>query len=276
VGVYLQDRITFSDNLILLVGGRFDSATVVERFNATSTETPSDAFSPLVGIVFKPAENIALYGSYSRSFQPTFGLSQSGDPFLPTRGTQFEIGVKVDVLDNLFATLALYDITRTNVTTTDPDNSNFSIQTGEQRSQGIELNLSGEILPGWNIIAGYAYNDARVTEDNTIPEGDRLKDAPDHAFSLWTTYQIQSGTLEGLGLGMGLFYVGERAGDLPNTFEIPGYLRTDAALFYRRDQFRAALNIKNLFDIDYFASAGFGTVFPGDPRSVEFSLGWEF
>lgn len=76
---------------------------------------------------------------------------------------------------------------------------------------------------------------------------------------------------------MGLFYVGERAATLPNTFDLPSYFRTDAALFYRRDQFRAALNVKNLFDIDYFPTATFGgAVNPGDPLTLELSLGYEF
>ncbi|NJL57126.1 TonB-dependent siderophore receptor [bacterium] len=278
-GVFLQDRITISDNLILLVGGRLDFSNIYETDNRASAtnEYSANAFNPQLGIVYKPAENISLYGSFSRSFETTFGLSRTGESFLPTRGTQFEIGAKVDFDDSLFATLALYDLTLTNVLTPDPDNSGFSIQTGEQSSQGVETRISGEILPGWNIIAGYSYTDARVTEDNSIPEGDRLANAPEHAFSIWSTYTIPSGSLQGLGFGLGLFYVGERAATLPNTFDLPGYLRTDAALFYRRNQFRAALNIKNLFNIDYFPSATFsGAVNPGDSLTVELSLEYQF
>jgi iron complex outermembrane receptor protein len=179
--------------------------------------------------------------------------------------------------DRLAATLALYDLTRSNLLTVDPDDSRFSIQTGEQRSQGIELDLSGEILPGWNIIAGYAYTDARITEDNTFESGNRLLNAPEHLFNLWTTYEIQSGDLRGLGFGLGLFYVSERAGDLNNSFEVPGYLRTDAALFYRRDRLRIALNIRNLFDENYFASVrGRNAVLRGDPFTISGTVSWEF
>ncbi len=201
--------------------------------------------------------------------------------FQPERGTQYEVGIKADINDQLSTTLAFYDLTRSNVLT--PDNrpgvppDQFEIQTGEQRSRGIELNVQGEILPGWNILAGYAYTDARVTEDNAIPSGNRLSSVPENAFSLWTSYEIQSGDLQGLGFGLGLFFVGEREGDLENTFQFPSYLRTDAAIFYRRDQFRVGLNIRNLFDIDYFeTSFGRLRVFPGEPFTVQGTISWQF
>ena len=168
-------------------------------------------------------------------------------------------------------------MTRSNVTTSDSNNPLFQVQTGEQRSQGVELDVNGEIMPGWNIFAGYAYTDARVTEDNSIPEGNRLRNAPEHAFNLWTTYEIQQGNLEGLGLGLGLYYIGDRLGDLDNTFELPSYFRTDAAIFYERDQFRASLNLLNLFDIDYYVSARSRTrIDPAAPLTVEGRISWQF
>jgi len=161
--------------------------------------------------------------------------------------------------------------------TDDLDNPGFSIQTGEQQSQGVELNVAGEILPGWNVIAGYAYTDASITEDNTFPVGNSIDNVPEHAASLWTTYTLQEGNLEGLGFGLGLYYVGERPGDFYNTFTIPDYFRTDAAVYYERDQFRAQLNFKNLFDVGYFESAnGRNRIFPGAPFEVLATVGWEF
>lgn len=186
----VQDQITLTDNLNLLLGS-------------------GDAFSPRLGIVYQPIPDISLYASYSRSFTPTIGTAVDGSSFQPERGTQYEIGVKADLNDRLATTLALYDLTRSNVATEDPNNPGFRIQTGEQRSQGIELTIGGEVLPGWNIIAGYAYTDTRITEDNTFDEGNRLY-APEHAFNLWTTYQIQSGNLQGLRIGIGLFFEGLR------------------------------------------------------------------
>ena len=279
LGIYIQDQITISENLKILLGGRFDSFTERSTNRLTNQEnSQSDtAFSPRVGIVYQPIPAISLYANYARSFTPIIGISASDETFAPERGTQYEIGLKADITDRLSATLALYDLTRSNVTTSDPNNPFFKVQTGEQRSQGIELDIGGEILPGWNIFAGYAYTDARVTADNSIPEGNRLRNAPEHALNLWTTYEIQQGNLEGLGFGLGLYYVGDRPGDLDNSFDLPSFLRTDAAIFYARNQFRASLNFQNLFDVDYYASARSRTrVDPAPPLTIEGRISWEF
>lgn len=136
-------------------------------------------------------------------------------------------------------------------------------------SDNRTLNLAGEILPGWNIIAGYAYTDARVTKDNTFAVGNFLDSVPKHSFNVWTTYEIQSGSLKGFGVDAGVFYTGDRQGDLENTFELPGYFRTDAVIFYKRDKLRASVNFKNLFNVDYFESAsGNLNVYYGDALVV--------
>jgi iron complex outermembrane receptor protein len=233
LGLIAQDRLTITDNLTLLVGSRLDFFEQTDEDLITDTETSQsgNAFSPRVGILYKPIEPVSLYANYSRSFEPSIGQSFDGEEFKPTRGTQFEVGVKADLNNRLSSTLALYTITQSNVTTEDPDNISFSVQTGEQRSRGIELSLAGDILPGWNVFASYAYNDAEVTEDNVIAVGNRVARTTPHAASLWTTYEIQQGDLEGLGFGLGLFYVGDRAGDADNTFEVPDYLTIDAVIF---------------------------------------------
>ena len=279
LGIYLQDQITLAENWKLLLGGRVDffEERATDRLTNEETSQSDTAFSPRVGIVYQPIPPISLYASYSRAFTPTIGISAGGQAFSPGRGTQYEVGIKADVNDQLSATIAFYDLTRTNVTTDDPDNPEFSVQTGEQKSQGIELDISGEILPGWNIIGGYAYTDARVTQDNDIPVGNQLFSAPEHSFNLWTTYRIQQGNLQGLGIGLGFYYVGETAGNLANTFEVPSFFRTDAAIFYERDQFRAALNFRNLFDIEYYKAVGSETlVGVGDPFTVQGTISWEF
>ncbi|MEH2184029.1 TonB-dependent siderophore receptor [Nostoc sp.] len=176
-------------------------------------------------------------------------------------------------------TLAYFDITKTNIATTDPNESNFSILTGEVKSRGVELDVAGEILPGWNIIAAYAYDDAFVSEDNSTPVGNRLANVSRHSFSLWNTYQIQQGDFKGLGFGLGFYYVGEKAGDLANSFEVPSYFRTDASIFYRQNNWKAQLNFQNLFDIDYYTGSGefrAGGVFPGAPFSVVGSISITF
>jgi iron complex outermembrane receptor protein len=287
-GVYLQDQIAFADNFKLLIGGRYDWVSYENEiadfglFGNTIDDPVQNngAFSPRVGLVYQPSKSVSLYASYSRSFVQSTGFNPDGRAFEPTRGTQYEVGVKSDFLDGRLSTnLAAYHLTKTNVVTVDPNlnNPGFSIQTGEVRSQGIELDVAGEILPGLKLIASYAYTDAEVTKDNSIPVGNKLRGVPENQVSLWTTYEIQKGNLRGLGFGLGLFYVGQRQGNEANSFQVDSYLRTDAALFYRRDGFNAAINIRNLFDTDY-VSIPFrqSAVQRGAPFTIIGSISWEF
>lgn len=284
VGIYVQDQVTLLPNLKLLVGGRFDFVnSKVEDFpdliNSSDSEKSSsynEAFSPRVGLVYQPTEAISLYASYGRSFVPNTERTASGELLDPTRGTQYEVGVKAELLGGrLSTTLAAYEITKTNVATTDPNDTDFSIAAGEIKSRGIELDIAGEILPGWNIIASYGLNDAFVSKDNSIPEGDKLVNAPSNSASLWTTYEIQRGNFRGFGFGGGLFFVGEREAQLPNTITIPSYVRTDATIFYRRNNYQASLNFKNLFGIKYYDSQGF-LLYPGAPFTVSGSISVKF
>ncbi|MBD2303986.1 TonB-dependent siderophore receptor [Chroococcidiopsis sp. FACHB-1243] len=286
-GLYLQDQIALGDRVKLLIGGRYDwISSSLDTIDFSILGNPTDesvrydgAFSPRIGLVYQPSDTISLYASYSRSFRAQTGFASTPLGFDPTRGTQYEVGIKADFLDSrLSTTLAAYHLTKTNVITDDPNNPQFSIQTGEQRSQGIELDIAGEILPGWKAIASYAYTDAEVTEDNTFPVGNRLPGVPENQASLWTTYEIQKGSLQGLGFGLGLFYVGDRQGDLDNSFEIGDYFRTDAALYYRKGQFNAAINIRNLFDTDYISASDGGRTFlqRGAPFTITGSVSWEF
>ncbi|MEM1256833.1 MAG: TonB-dependent receptor [Cyanobacteria bacterium P01_H01_bin.21] len=292
LGIYLQDQIYLTDNLIVLAGLRYDTveqettsttlAPSVGVNSVTETEQNDDAVTPRIGVVYQPTDTISLYGSYAQSFTPNGGTDINGSPLEPETGDGFEVGVKADLIPNrLSATLAYFNITRQNVATADPDDPflQASIATGEQRSRGVELDLTGEILPGWNIIASYAYTDAEITEDNTFNVGNRLSGIPQHSGSLWTTYRIQSGDLEGLGFGLGLNYVGERRGDLNNSFEVDDYFLTSAAAFYRRDNWRFQVNVDNLFDIDYIESADGGRtrgIYPGDPLTVRASVSVDF
>jgi iron complex outermembrane recepter protein len=285
-GIYLQDQIDLNDRFKLLIGGRYDivsSKYEIDNFGTqgNTTDEPvrnTGAFSPRIGLVYQPSKNISLYTSYSGSFRAETGFSSATQEFKPSRGTQYEVGIKADFFDSkLSTTLAAYNLTKTNVATPDPTNPLFSIQTGEQRSQGIELDIAGEIAPGLKIIASYANTDARVTSDNATPIGNRLANVPRDQASLWTTYTIQTGDLRGLGFGLGLFYIGSRPGDLANSFELANYLRTDAAVYYRKDSFNAAINIRNLLDTDYASSAfGITQIQRGAPFTVVGSVGWEF
>ncbi|MEM1254613.1 MAG: TonB-dependent receptor [Cyanobacteria bacterium P01_H01_bin.21] len=282
LGIYVQDQIDLLDNLILAAGLRYDTVDQETTDILTDLETDrfDDAVTPRIGIVYQPIEPISLYANYAQSFNPNGGTDAQGQAFDPQEGEGFEVGVRAELLENrLTATLAYFDITKNNVLVADPNVPFASIATGEQRSQGIDLDIIGEILPGWNIVASYAYLDAEITEATTDIVGNRLIGIPEHSASLWTTYQIQSGNLEGLGFGLGFNFVDERQGDLANSFAADSYFTTNAAVFYRRDNWRLGLNIDNLFDVDYIESVdgfNFRQVQPGDPFTVRASVSYTF
>ena len=272
-GVYLQDLISFGDHWKLLLGGRYDTAkTQFDRNGASVTDKWDQAFSPRAGLVFQPIDDLSLYASYTTSFLPPLsGASFDGEAFEPEEGEQFEIGVKRDWFDGrLSTTLAAYQLTRSNVSTADPQNPTFSIQVGEQRSRGVEFDIAGELAPGWRIIGSLAYLDAEVTKDNALPVGNRLINAPEWSGSLWTAYAFQDKPLRGLEVGGGVFAVGDRKADFDNRVDVDGHARVDLFARYEvNDNIGLALNIENLFDKKYVEGVrdpNFIDV--GAPRSV--------
>ncbi|MGI0493622.1 TonB-dependent siderophore receptor [Alkalinema pantanalense CENA528] len=262
LGIYLQDQIAIQKNLKLLLGVRYDAVTQKAEalpglaVDANETEITSTAWTPRFGILYQPTESLSFYGSYSRSFTPSANTTVNGDPLEPERGEGWEVGVKTELFNKkLLATLAYFDVKKQNVAVPDPDFPLSFISSGEQRSRGVELDLAGEILPGWKFIASYAYINAEVTQDSDSSLiGNRLFGVPEHSASLWTTYEVQQGSLQGLGIGVGFNYVGDRQGDLDNSYQADGYFVTNAAIFYRRNNWRLGLNFKNIGNVNYIES----------------------
>lgn len=279
-GVYLQDQISLRDRWHLLVGGRVDNVNQesVDKLSDTTTRQDDEEISPRVGLLYKASERASVYGSYSESFVPNTASRADGSILDPEEGKQYEVGVKTSWLDDrLSATVAAFDITKENVATTDPNNPNFSIPVGEEQSQGIELDVSGDVTDRIQIIGSYSFLDTEVTEDNGPNEGNELPNVPTHGASLWGTYEVNQGTFEGLKFGSGLFYVGDREGNLANDFELDRYLRTDASLSYTFSSWKAKLTLKNLFDTDYITSNNFGQlVQPGKPFTAIFTIDYNF
>jgi len=280
IGVYAQDLVSILPNLKILAGIRFDSS------NSFAYDSPGgdlinqqvdNHYSPRAGIVYQPTKSTSLYFNWSNYFNPIFsGTSQTGQLFKPETDEQFEVGVKQEFLkDSLSATLAFYQIARQNLLTPDPTNPLYSVQTGEEKSRGVELDVVGRILPGWKVIGNYAYTDAYVSQDNLIPVGDQLIGVPFNSASLWTTYEFQTKKLQGLGVGLGLVYSGDYQVSLPNTFTAPSYIRTDAAFFYRHDKYRIGLNFNNLFNTKYYYYE-IDALSPAPPFSVLGSVSIQF
>jgi iron complex outermembrane receptor protein len=279
---YLQDQIDLSEQWKLIVGARYDDTRqhtdVTNLVDGARVTTPSEVaptkVSPRVGLVYQPTDWLALYASYSTSFVPQTDLQRNGSPLDPEEGKQYEVGAKVDLIpDRLSATLSVFEITRENVSTTDPVDSNYSIQTGEQRVRGVELDVSGKPMDGWDIIGNISVLDAKLTKDTEIEEGNKLEGVPTLSGALWSSYQLQSGQLKGLGFGAGVTAVGQREGDINNSFDVSGYARIDASVFYDiNDKLRVDLTDRKY--IETVASTD-GTYY-GEPASVTASVSAKF
>lgn len=281
VGIYAQDLVSFAVNWKALVGARWDrNSSFYDSEDSTGAvssrvDAVIDHFSPRVGLIYQPVPSTSIYGSWSRSFFPQiFYTAANGLPLPADYGRQFELGVKQDLLDkHLSLTAALFQINRENVATPDPTNPNFYVATGEQRSRGLELSAVGQITRSWNLIATYAYTDAAVVRDESIPVGDRLAGVPRNAFSLWTTYESIGGVLPGLGAGVGVTYASSRPATLPNSFTLDSYTRLDGMVSYRfAAHLRLAVNLKNITNARYYDTDGGYALRPGAPRTVLVSL----
>lgn len=286
LGIYLQDQVSLLENLILVAGLRYDTITqntnnLQTDFNqGGNTQQTDSAVTPRIGLLYRPIPEISFFSNYSQSFTPNSGIDISGNPLEPERGEGFEIGVKAELFEQqLLTTLTYFNISKNNVAVSDPVNPLFLSTIGTQQSQGIELDIVGEILPGWKIIGNYSYINAKVTED-TDPNfvDNRLFGIPYNMANLWTTYEIQSGALQGLGFGIGFNYVGDRFGDLANTYTVGDYIIGNAAIFYQRDKYRVALNLRNFTNANYVrAVSGNQTgIEPGEPFIIIGSFSVQF
>lgn len=278
-GVYFQDHITLFDKLHILGGGRHDWATVTSAFpdsfkgQADKDEVSEQQFSPRVGILYQPWTWLSLYGSWSNSFGLNNGKTASGDPLPPETAEQWEAGLKTELFDQrLTATLAFYHLTKNNILTADPstpEDPNDVIAIGQARSQGVELDIVGQITDNIGIIGNYAYTDAEVTRDNSGLQGNKLATVPENSGRLFLTYDFKNHSyLNGWRFGLGVTAVGARAGNNQNNFNLPGYARLDTFAAYSfklgESKITTQINIQNLTDKRYFS--GTDVFFNSDPR----------
>ncbi|MBX8615627.1 TonB-dependent receptor [Pseudomonas cichorii] len=280
---YLQDQIDLNEQWKLILGARYDDTrqrnTTVGTSDITRTDVDPGKVSPRIGLVYQPTDWLALYTSYSTSFTPQSDIQRNGSLLDPEEGIQYEVGAKFDLIpDRLSATLSAFEITRQNVAATDPEDDNYSVQTGEQRVRGVELDVSGTPLEGWEIIGNISALNAEVTQDTTIKVGNKLEGVPTLSGSLWSSYQLQEGALRGLGFGAGVIAVGERQGDIDNSYDVGGYARIDASLFYDIDEnIRVSLNGRNLTDRKYIETvASTDGNYAGAPASVVATVSTKF
>jgi len=273
-GIYIQDFITLGRFRILagLRYGWFES-----EFN--DTKDPTTTFiSPTVGLVYNLTDSASLYASFSQSIQPQLGTLADGSFVDPITATQYEVGAKVNFLnDRLSVTAALFDLTQTNIAETDPNNPDFSILVGEVRSRGLELQVVGEVTDNFSLIAAYTLLDAQITKNTTGLQGNTFVNSPSNSFGLYAKYDFTQGGLRGLSLSSGLVYVGDRQGDNYNSFDVPSYVRVDLGASYQLENLTFRLGIENLFDTRYVASTvNAANVSQGSPFAITGSISYQF
>ncbi|MGV3346798.1 ferrichrome porin FhuA [Enterobacteriaceae bacterium LUAb1] len=265
-GLYAQDQLEW-DHWVVTLGGRYDYLTTsaFDRNGASEIKNHHQAFTWRGGINYVFDNGIAPYFSYSEAFMPNSGTTSGGQPFDPSRAKQYEAGIKYVPSDRpLIITGAVYQLTKTKNLTADPDHSQFSTQSGEMRSRGVEFEAKAALSANVNMTAAYSYTDAKYTED-TLFQGKTPVQVPKHMASLWGDYTFHETALSGLTLGAGIRYTGESKSiyrDGPNAnqnFNVAGYTLFDAAMKYDLGRLglpgsSIGINVNNLFDRDYVAS----------------------
>ncbi|GAA4647586.1 hypothetical protein GCM10023115_55480 [Pontixanthobacter gangjinensis] len=278
VSGYIQDQIEFGDYVEFIAGLRW------ERFDLETTDLISGAeiartdtmVSPRFGLVVKPSETLSFYASHSQSYLPQAGdqfliLSPGTAAFEPEKFTNYEVGAKWLVKPSLFMTASLFRLDRTNTRAPDPANTGLTVQIGESRVEGFELSLVGDITPNWSANIGYTYLDGEITTtSNFAAAGTRLQQLPKHQFTAWNHVSIT----KKFDIGLGAIHRGQQFTSFSNAVVLPSYWRFDAAAFYEvSDTVSVQINVENLFDKRYYASAhGDNNIQPAEPFSVRFGI----
>lgn len=276
LGLYVQDQVRYADRISLVLGIRHDRARSTTEGSPTQTDEET-TFK--LGVIGEVAAGWSPYVSYSESFLPVAGLDFHGNAFVPVRSHQYEAGVKWAPNRDALVTANLYRIKEKNRLTNDPANVLNSVQTGEIRSQGFELEGAFSFDGDITLNANYSYNDAEVTHSNFAPEvGERLSDMPQHLASVWTAKTFTLDDDSRLRVGLGGRYVGSTSSiSDAGVLRTPSYTLADALIAYDMRDWSLSINANNLFDKQYFAPCrAFGDCFTGMGRTLVGTVAYRF
>lgn len=259
-GLYVQDQAQW-DKVLVTLGGRYDWAdqSSFNRDYGNKSERDDKEFTWRGGVNYLFDNGVTPYFSYSESFEPASQTDANGDLFAPSKGKQYEVGVKYVPEDRpIVVTGALYQLTKTNNLMADPNGSLFSVEGGEIRARGVELEAKAALSASVNLVGSYTYTDAEYTTDTNY-KGNTPAQVPKHMASLWADYTFFDGPLSGLTLGTGGRYTGSSYGDPANSFKVGSYTVVDVLVRYDLARVgmagsNVALHVNNLFDREYVAS----------------------
>ncbi len=274
VGFLAQDQMKLFDQLSLRTGVRRDKVRNV----VVDSETQEDwATSINVGLVYEVVPGLAPYLSYSESFNPVTGTDAAGRGFKPKRGEQIEAGLKWEAQSiPVQASAAVYSIDEKNRLANDPDNFGFSVQIGDARVRGVELETQGQV-GSWSLIGGYAYTKVRASAASfggDLDSDQQLEGIPEHTASIWAVHDFERLGIRGLRVGAGARYV-SRIGDGTGDVFVPSVTLFDAMASYDAGAWRVALNANNLTDKSYIATClARGDCWFGQRRRVVASISY--
>lgn len=282
ISAYVSDVLNITDKLSVMASVRVDkfiSKTEDQSFNQT-------AVSPKFGVVYQIIQNkVSVFGNYMNGFKNIAPALQSDNvtykSFKPEHANQYEFGLKTNLYkDIISATVSYYNIDVKDKVMTDPLTYISSLQGGEVNSNGVEISFIANPVKGFNVIAGYSYNDSEVTKDVLDDSylGYRPEEAGPRALvNLWANYTFVDGTLKGLGIGFG----GNHASEFNvlhrkniGSFKLPDYTIFNTALSYNTSKFNITLKANNLLNEKYFS--GWSTVTPQRLRSLTAGLTYKF
>lgn len=283
--LYVEDQMRWGEHWIALAGIGWDRFSVRAQYHllpaGNDTRHVDTAFTPRFGIIYKPVPNDSMYASVSQGFMPQGSnlalslKSPKGANLDAQAATNHEIGNKLDLFDGRLAlTAALFQLDLEHVVSPAPDDPTVLVQTGSQRNRGLELAASGNLTRRWSIAVNYAYLDARIMNATTDgPAGALAGLVPYNQFSLWTRYDIN----QHWGVGAGVLGRSRAFTSFSNAVVLPGYARADAMAYYRHGPYRIQLNVRNLFDRHYFATAsGDNQIMPGEPREITLNVSADY
>jgi iron complex outermembrane recepter protein len=287
---YVQDQIDLTDRWNVILGARqsnFDFKSSFEDPSGVALDKSStDGFVYQVGTTYRLDDRWSIFGGYNTGFDlesVAGSRSRTGEQFEPEESDQYEAGVRY-AGDSLRGSLSIFQVRKTNALTADPVDPDFSIQTGEFRVRGVEIEGYWQATDALSVQAGYAFMDSKVTRSNNGDQGDDIADVPEHQANLFVSYAVPDTKLVVRG---GVNYVGERRFSngrvsvspalLASDVRLPEYVTVDLGASYTLGKTRLDLSVTNLFDEEYYTREfNDFSVFPGDPLAVNFRVSQSF
>nr|WP_315239515.1 TonB-dependent receptor [uncultured Flavobacterium sp.] len=263
--LYVSDVINLTPSLMAMVSLRLDRFFTKGGYNVSTgiyipnTGYQQTSLAPKFGLVYQPIKDkISVFANYMNGFvnlAPVEQLDKSWLKLESQYGTQWEVGIKVDAINNkLSGSISYYNIAVTNSVYKDAQGNNF--QDGTQNSKGVDVEIIANPIPGLNIVAGYGYNENKYTNASIALEGKSLTASPKNVANIWASYTITEGRSKGLGLGVGGNYVSDSWFETSNAFVIPSYTLLNTALFYDQPKYRISLKGNNLLNERYWNATG--------------------